>query len=60
MSERGGAVHVVTARQQMRWTPRGAHLLLQIRVQALNDDLHTVFQGWYPRLNSSREDKLAA
>jgi len=46
-------------KQQMRWTPRGAHLLLQIRVQALNDDLHTVFQRWYPRLNSSREDKLA-
>ena len=25
-------------KQQMRWTPRGAHLLLQIRVHALNDD----------------------
>ena len=24
--------------QQMRWTPRGAHLSLQVRVQALNDD----------------------
>jgi len=31
-------------KQQMRWTPRGAHLLLQIRVQAINDDLHTAFQ----------------
>jgi hypothetical protein len=30
-------------KQQMRWTPRGAHLLLQIRVQALNDDLQTSF-----------------
>jgi hypothetical protein len=34
-------------KQQMRWTPRGAHLLLQIRVQSLNDDLHTAFEGWY-------------
>jgi len=25
-------------KQQMRWTLRGAHLLLQIRVHALNDD----------------------
>jgi hypothetical protein len=28
-------------KQQMRWTARGAPLLLQVRVQALNDDLHT-------------------
>src|SRR5450631_3683869 len=34
-------------RQQMRWTPRGAHLLLQIRVQVLNDDLQTAFHRWY-------------
>jgi hypothetical protein len=27
--------------QQMRWTPRGAHLLLQVRVQTPNDDLTT-------------------
>src|SRR5216684_4563614 len=37
-------------KQQMRWTPRGAHLLLQVRVQALNDDLHTSFERWYPDL----------
>jgi hypothetical protein len=47
-------------KQQMRWTPRGAHLLLQIRVQAINDDLHTAFQRWYPDLKPSRQDKLAA
>src|SRR6266581_630278 len=28
-------------KQQMRWTPRGAHLLLQIRTRVLNDDLAT-------------------
>jgi len=47
-------------KQQMRWTPRGAHLLLQVRVQTLNDDLHTTFQRWYPDLGHSREEKLAA
>jgi len=35
-------------KQQMRWTPRGAHLLLQVRTLVLNDDLTTVFQRWYP------------
>jgi hypothetical protein len=34
--------------QQMRWTPRGAHLLLQVRTQALNDDLRATFGRWYP------------
>jgi hypothetical protein len=35
--------------QQMRWTQRGAHLLLQVRTQALNDDLRATFRRWYPR-----------
>jgi hypothetical protein len=47
-------------RQQMRWTPRGAHLLLQIRVQVLNDDLQTAFHRWYPALSSVGREKLAA
>jgi hypothetical protein len=47
-------------RQQMRWTPQGAHLLLQVRVHALNDELHTAFKRWYPDLGHRREGKLAA
>jgi hypothetical protein len=47
-------------KQQMRWTPRGAHLLLQIRVQALNNDLHEVFERWYPGLGHNHEQTLAA
>jgi hypothetical protein len=35
-------------KQQMRWTPRGAHLLLQIRTRVLNDQLSTDFHRWYP------------
>ena len=47
-------------KQQMRWTPRGAHLLLQIRVQALNGDLHGVFERWYPGLSRKHSQPLAA
>ena len=36
-------------KQQMQWTPRGAHLLLQTRTKVLNDDLEDVFRGWYPQ-----------
>jgi hypothetical protein len=34
--------------QQMRWAQRGAHLLLRIRIQAFNDDLHSTSRRWYP------------
>ena len=37
-------------KQQMRWSPRGAHLLLQVRTRVLNDDLAADFARWYPRL----------
>ena len=47
-------------KQQMRWTPRDAHLLLLIRVQALNDDLHETFEHRYPALQHRQEKKLAA
>jgi hypothetical protein len=47
-------------KQQMRWTPSGAHLLLQIRVQALNGDLHGVFERWYPGLGRKDSQPLAA
>jgi hypothetical protein len=35
-------------KQQMRWTPRGAHLLLQVRTHVLNDELAAAFRRWYP------------
>jgi hypothetical protein len=44
----------------MRSTPRGAHLLLQVRVQTLNDDLHATFERWYPALRNQQGRKLAA
>jgi hypothetical protein len=36
----------------MRWTQRGAHLLLQTRVQVLNNDLRRTFCGWFPGMKS--------
>ncbi|MGH3500633.1 MAG: ISKra4 family transposase [Nocardioidaceae bacterium] len=35
-------------KQQMRWTPRSAHLLLQIRTHVLDDQLAADFHRWYP------------
>jgi hypothetical protein len=38
-------------KQQMRWTSRGAHLLLQIRTRVLNDQLADDFHRWYPNFS---------
>ena len=40
-------------KQQMRWTKRGAHLLLQVRTQQLNGDRHATFCRWYPHMSQS-------
>jgi hypothetical protein len=48
-------------KQQMRWTQRGAHLLLQVRTQAFNDDLRVTFGRWYPGMQTDvNEGKEAA
>ena len=46
-------------KQQMQWTKRGAHLLLQMRVKTLNQELGAVFRRWYPDL-LLEEELLAA
>ncbi len=35
-------------KQQMRWSPTGAQLFLQVRTQVLNNDLTAHFKRWYP------------
>ena len=35
-------------KQQMRWSPRGAHPLLQLRTRVLNDSLADDFRRWHP------------
>jgi hypothetical protein len=50
-------------RQQMQWTKRGAHLLLQIRTRALDGTLRPLFEKWYPGLandNSAAQGAAAA
>jgi hypothetical protein len=42
-------------RQQMKWTKRGAHLLLQVRTDVLNDELRDLFCRWYPGMQTSEE-----
>jgi hypothetical protein len=45
-------------KQQMRWTKKGAHLLLQVRVKALNDELRSSFCHWYPNMDQGDETIL--
>jgi len=50
-------------RQQMQWTPRGAHLLLQTRTRALDGTLRHLFERWYPGLandNDADAERAAA
>src|SRR5512135_2463250 len=39
-------------KQQMRWTEWGAHRLLQVRTQVLNEDFRETFHRWYPGLKA--------
>ena len=36
--------------QQMQWTRRGAHMLLQTRTRSLDGTLRPLFERWYPGL----------
>jgi DNA-binding ferritin-like protein (Dps family) len=47
-------------KQQMRWTQRGAHLLLQARTQVLNDELRKTFDRWYPGIKADQPSALKA
>ncbi len=42
-------------KQQMQWTPRGAHLLLQVRTQVLNGDWEATFRTWYPQFRPTED-----
>jgi hypothetical protein len=45
-------------RQQMQWSPKGAHLLLQMRTQVLNGELEPTFQKWHPGFRAVKDEKL--
>jgi hypothetical protein len=42
-------------KQQMKWTKRGAHLLLQVRTHVFNRALRTMFCRWYPGMQTGEE-----
>jgi hypothetical protein len=54
--------HLVSKRmvkqQQMHWTERGAHLLLQVRAKVLNGELRQTFCRWYPRMKEGSEQSI--
>ena len=47
-------------KQQMRWTLRGAHLLVQIRARVLNDQLADDFHRWYPNFTRAPDTTVKA
>jgi len=47
-------------KQQMQWTPRGAHLLLQTRTRVLNGELEATFRDWYPAFRPEAADQAQA
>ncbi len=46
--------------KHMSWSRRGAHLLLQLRTRALNEELRERFDEWCPRLNAQSEGQARA
>jgi len=47
-----------TKRQQMQWSPKGAHLLLQMRTRVLNGELEQMFLNWYLGFRAANDEKL--
>ncbi len=43
-------------KQQMQWSPEGAHNLLQTRTATLNSELSQYFERWYPGLPVARNE----
>ena len=50
-------------KQQMQWSKRGAHLLLQARTRTLDGTLRPMFERWYPGMandNAAQEGDIKA
>jgi hypothetical protein len=45
-------------KQQMQWTPRGAHLLLQTRTRVLNGELAESFKLRYPGFSNDTTEEV--
>jgi hypothetical protein len=49
----------VVKKQQMRWQPETAHLLLQVRTRTLNGKLRETFQRWWPAMTPASAPALS-
>ena len=47
-------------KQQMRWSLRSAHLLIQIRTRILNDALTADYRRWYPNFTHTPDQQRQA
>jgi len=47
-------------KQQMGWSRRGAHLLLQIRTRVLDEEWENTFRRWYPDFRPQGQAEKAA
>ena len=47
-------------KQQMQWSERGAHNLLQTRTAVSNNELHAHFERWFPGFSMNSQVKAAA
>lgn len=45
-------------KQQMQWSRRGAHLLLQTRTKTLDGTLRSTFERWYPGLANDNDQPV--
>ena len=45
-------------KQQMRWSESGAHNLLQVRTNVLNDQLRETFLRWYRAMQTEQETEI--
>lgn len=45
-------------KQQMRWTKKGAHLLLQVRIKTIDHALRPSFEKWYPNMRRKQAKLL--
>jgi hypothetical protein len=43
--------------QQMQWSKKGAHLLVQMRTKVLNNELEGLFRQWYPSFRTTASAK---
>jgi hypothetical protein len=44
----------------MRWSKKGAHRLLQVRIQVFNQQLYDTFKAWYPNLTGCPDQEALA